>query len=327
MRFKHCRTVLLAVILACCGSGAREWFVRTAGHRPNVPDSRDLWRYWRSRIADRDAQAVVLLGTSRMQCDVSIATMESSLPGHRVVQLAVEGPSSSIGVLQDLARDESFCGLVICETDVPLLERSRWRALESYWTYDPPSRLKWWETLARDWVEDKFVGLQPAFTLRARLCHFLGDGSPPRREYARMRFTREEQLDFACVAGQESRRRAAAGLLRARYQANAVPRFEAVRKDIPKVDELVQAIERRGGRVVFVRMPSFGDYWEIEEQYHPKSDWDRFTSMTVATCIHFRDVPEMRRLSSPDESHLDVRDAPRFTRSLVSELRRRGAVK
>jgi hypothetical protein len=320
------QNVLLGALIASCGVAAIEWVARSAGYRPAVHDSRELWHLWRQRIPAGDPRVVVLLGTSRMQSDVSIATMESCLPGHLVVQLAVEGPSSSVGIFEGLANDPSFCGVVICELETPLLERSRWSDLHSYWAYDPPSLPRYWDGIARNWIGDKLVAMQPAFTLRSCFARLAGDLSVPGRGHVSMRFSRETQLDFGRLSDREDYRRRAAEQFRARYEGNPIARFESVQQEIKSVDDLARGLESRGGRAVFIRMPSFGDHWRIEEEFHPKANWDRFASMTQATCIHFRDVAEMRGLNSPDESHLDFRDAPRFTRALVRELRLRGVV-
>ena len=43
--------------------------------------------------------------------------------------------------------------------------------------------------------------------------------------------------------------------------------------------------------------------------------------------MHFRDIPEMARLTAPDEMHLDQRDQATFTRSLVEAMRAGGYLK
>jgi hypothetical protein len=88
---------------------------------------------------------------------------------------------------------------------------------------------------------------------------------------------------------------------------------------------MVRCLQGRGGRVVFLRAPSSGERWRLEERFHSKKQcWDRFAQRTTAQCVHFRDCRNLAELRCPDESHLDYRDAGRFTRGLISEVRRQG---
>jgi hypothetical protein len=71
-------------------------------------------------------------------------------------------------------------------------------------------------------------------------------------------------------------------------------------------------------------MPVTGESWTLEESHFPKAlYWDAFAASGAATAIHFRDVPDLRDLECPDTSHLDMRDAPRFTKVLIRELNQR----
>jgi hypothetical protein len=80
--------------------------------------------------------------------------------------------------------------------------------------------------------------------------------------------------------------------------------------------------------VVFVRYITTGEHYELDEKYYPKSKyWDQFAKKTEAVTIHFKDVPELSNFECPDTSHLDFRDAPRFTVSLGHELRRLGVIR
>ena len=68
--------------------------------------------------------------------------------------------------------------------------------------------------------------------------------------------------------------------------------------------------------------------YELDERRYPKSKYlDQFAKMTNAVTIHFKDVPELSNFDCPDASHLDFRDAPRFTISLGNELRRLGVIR
>ncbi|WP_417851434.1 hypothetical protein [Thalassoglobus sp.] len=96
-------------------------------------------------------------------------------------------------------------------------------------------------------------------------------------------------------------------------------------EDVKKVEEWVQQIASRGGRVVFVRFPTSGEHWVLDNSQYPKSEyWDRMAAFTSAETIHFTDVPALTQFELPDTSHLDYRDAPAFTNRLLDELEKRG---
>ena len=90
---------------------------------------------------------------------------------------------------------------------------------------------------------------------------------------------------------------------------------------------MASAIERRGGKVVFVRMPTSDEHWALDESKYPKAlYWDRFAAVAEATAIHFLDVPGLAGFECPDTSHLDTRDSVAFTGRLVHELLDRGVI-
>ena len=77
----------------------------------------------------------------------------------------------------------------------------------------------------------------------------------------------------------------------------------------------------RGGKVVFIRFPTADEHWDLDRAHYPRSEyWDRWANRSKAAFLHFMDVPEMQKFELPDTSHLDERDAPAFTESLLREL-------
>jgi hypothetical protein len=106
-------------------------------------------------------------------------------------------------------------------------------------------------------------------------------------------------------------------------------------KDLPWTEEWLQgamelepwvnAIQSRGGRVVFVQFPTTGHLFTYDDTLFPKKEfWDAFAARTSALCVHFKDVPPLAAFECPDWSHLDRVDAPRFTTELGRILADRG---
>ncbi len=319
---------LLALLLFAASLGSIEAYWRGCGFQPSVPESQDLWYFWRQRVYRPDGKVIVLAGTSRIRADISLRTMRECLPDYRIVQLGLNGADSCVGLLSDLALDEAFRGVVVCELDTPLLQRLRWEAHSSFFNYRPPSRLAHFEALADAWMGGYFVVRDFPFRLRAVLQRLVSPHIDEEPGRPCQTFRRESQYDFARVRDLNRFRRRDFDAHRRRYeQAEFRPWRDLAGKDTLDVDALVRRVQKRGGRVVFLRAPSTGEHWQLEKRFHPKSEnWDRFAQLTGGLCIHFQDLPDMRTFNCPDGSHLDVRDAPRFTRAFVRELIRRGAL-
>ena len=106
-----------------------------------------------------------------------------------------------------------------------------------------------------------------------------------------------------------------------------MPSPSAWGRDILVVEQWVRRIHARGGRVVFVRFPTTGEHWEMEQEVYAKQlYWDRLPEWTTAETIHFLDTEGLRGFTCPDTSHIDGRDTPRFTEGLLDELVRRGVL-
>ena len=71
-----------------------------------------------------------------------------------------------------------------------------------------------------------------------------------------------------------------------------------------------------------VRFPSGEALYGPRSEVFPRASfWDRFATEANAVTLHFKDVPEFETFTYPDESHLDYRDAPEFSRVLIEALK------
>jgi len=87
------------------------------------------------------------------------------------------------------------------------------------------------------------------------------------------------------------------------------------------VNDLVDRIQQRGGKVIFVRMPTDKLIWKFDNKSYPRDEfWDIFASNTSAATIHFRDYADLQGQDLPDGSHIDQRDKKHFTGNLVRVL-------
>ena len=93
---------------------------------------------------------------------------------------------------------------------------------------------------------------------------------------------------------------------------------EGLSQLIASVKGNVDKIRSRGGKVIFVRLPSTGELLDLEKERTPRDAyWDRLLDETGVPGIHFEDYPELSNFDCPEWSHLTRSDAVTFTRNLL----------
>jgi len=84
---------------------------------------------------------------------------------------------------------------------------------------------------------------------------------------------------------------------------------------------MISKIESRGGRVLFVAMPTSGMVREIDERNYPREQfWDRFVDIVGVPAVRSSDNPTLAGFTCPDGSHLDFRDRVQFTIAMARAL-------
>jgi hypothetical protein len=311
--------VALVLILYVGAIGALEACSRSFGFQPDIPETKELWFYWRQRVYDEPRNTAVLLGTSRMQTDVSLGTLEETLH-RRVVQLAIS-ETGPIGVLHDLANDPRFCGFVICSLYVPLVHHSRWSDGLAYRTFEPRHTITYLETLCSLRLRSGFALLNPRLALSS-LARGIVDLSRSGHFREPSSFALGFDRSLALFMGPSTNNvvQSRSSPVR-RFSDVQIPAFEELRQDINALNLVIKRLRSRGGDVVFVQLPSTGDRDIDEENAFPKrAYWDRFARLIDARCIHFKDYASLRSFECLDGAHLSVYDRKRFTEALANEL-------
>lgn len=318
------RTWCVAAALAAVALGAIEYAWRCRGHRPSTTDDLDLWAVQRARVyGGRDT--VVLVGQSRMQLDFATDVFRARFPGRDLVDLAVEG-EPPMATLRDLCEDEAFCGLVLCEADPHLFERIE-RERQWPWVRHYHERCLIGARVERalaSWVQATLVVRNPQVKLSRVALDAIQRRPWPSPHYVTTRADRSKAADYRLVhltshrANRIARRSAA-------YRTRAIPAPEQWQAEVAEVVPWLRRLEARGGRVVFVRLPTSGEHWQLDERYYPRARyWDGLAAITGAPTVHFADDPRTAGFDCPDTSHLDGRDAPAFTAALLEVLAERG---
>ncbi len=312
---RTCSLMVVSVLAVVC---AEEAYWRLCGHRPHVSDSADLKSYQASGA--HQPNTVVLLGTSRTQAGFSPSVFRRHFGECNLVNLASHSNAGPAPLLTALAAHEGFDGTVICGLIAAHIFSERQDSERV--SVEFSSERTWFEHVPLWWLADHLAIRCPRLNVR-RIARRPRSIHP---EYVRTRFDRTAEYDF-----------------RLRGEVNVVESCESWRckyksrqpwstrssflQGADRIERAVRAIKRRGGRVVFVRYPSSGFRLDLEHEFHPREEfWDVFARRSGAECIHFLDVPEMSALRCPDDSHLDMRDAPRFTEALLDALVDRGVL-
>ncbi len=316
-------TWTFALVIFFVGLLGVESVWRHRGYRPSVVDSPPLWRFWYEHAVRGRRQSIALIGSSRMQAGISMTQMHRRLPHYRISQLAKYRGVGPIGVLRALALDERFNGIVICDTLEPFFVRTNWSDQRELYDFPADARTRI-EAFASASAQDMIAAKHATTGLRAALERLLDRGHPPHADRVRIRVDRSLELDFTKLEHGErlddfiSRDVATA---RARYEAAQIPTPEELHDEFDEIDKFVREIQGRGGRVVFLRMPSSGKRRALEEEFHPKARyWDRFVKQSSGICIHADELKGITGMTCPDGSHLDLQRANWFTSVLIDAL-------
>ena len=290
-----------------------EFDLRSRGYGPSVRDEPALWGSLRSQASGSGADTVVLLGASRFQLGIDPELLAPEMRATRVLQLSIDG-SSPLPVLEDLARDDSFAGTVLVEVTPGALfgTSPRPREVAESWLAEHEKRplLRDLEVALRLPLEERFAILRPGLKT-ALVDRLLARASSA--PHVSMRRSRYQPADFTRRDQHGSRSTPSLGSELCEHRELG-ERLETIRVAVAE-------IRRRGGRVVFVRMPSTGEVRAHEDLVFPREvTWDRLVATDGVVGIHFEDDAELSSFECPDGSHLDTSDVARFTSLLASRL-------
>lgn len=324
-------TWLVGVALAGSVLCTMEFFFRARGHRPSVIDDQLLWAYHRHRIYDDGKKkTIVLLGASRIQLGFVPNVFEQHFPDYRIVQLAIER-DHPFAALRDLANDERFTGIVICCMHAPGFLRGQREGQQSYVDFYHNVYLSGWcidekfNRFVSTFLQKNFVIFYPTLRLDKIVASSIRKMSLP-APYLITHSDRSRSADYTKL-DIVAHRRARIERVRKTSAKQYCPTPEDWLDQAMETEPLVQTIHRRGGQVIFVRYITTDEHYKLDQKYYPKREyWDQFAKMTSAVTVHFEDVPELSSFNCPDTSHLDFRDAPRFTIALGNELCRLGVI-
>jgi hypothetical protein len=334
-------TVVVTIIVVAA-TVAWELFARSLGYAPTLNDNEDLWTKARRKV---QPESLVIIGDSRAWFDVDLDEFEKGL-GKRPIQLAAPG-STSLPVLDDLAKDESFHGTIICSVvphlffaplGSPPMERAE-KNIKRFHNQTPAQRAS--EELGIR-LEERVAFLKPDDLSLEGLLNQLpipnrpGAHVPPTFPpyfQTEDRERRARMWEKCAEPGSE---------LAKRIQQIWIPLFsippppsyipkdvfmakmkEGIEKRFADTVAAIEKIRARGGKIVFVRFPHSGGLKELEDKIEPRQQtWDPLLQMTHAPGIYYSDYPELSGFNCPEWSHLTAGDSVEFSKRLVPHLRK-----
>jgi len=330
------RIFLGAIVVFALLLGAWEAYWRSYGVRPSITNTYGLWAMQRRRIDAGEGSATVLLGASRVFFDIQLPVWER-LAGRRPIQLAIEG-TSPLPFLDDLADDPSFTGQVLVGV-APDLFFSGYQYRAGVLAYvrkeSPSQRVGQW--LSMHFIEPYFAFDDPDFALKTVLARQPWPVRPGKRWFTEVRKLAESESDrnthlWSKVGDDLGYREIARNIWREGFvpsDDDPTPEelAKGVREQIERAAKAVAKLRARRVKVLFVRMPSIGEYLAFENRVFPRaSTWDVLLATTGAPGIHFEDYPELRPdvqgYYLPEWSHMVRADGERVTAALYGIIER-----
>ena len=332
---------VVITIIVIAATMAWEFYARSLGYAPTLNDNEDLWVLARERV---QPESIVIIGDSRAWFDCDLDELQKGL-GKRPIQLAIAG-STTFPVLDDLAKDASFHGTIICSF-VPMLffappgsppmERAE-KTVKRFHNQTPAQHVS--EYLAMP-LEEHIAFLKPDDLSLEALLNELpipnrpGAQVPPRFPpyFDVVDHERRARMWEKCAEpGSELAKRIQQiwlPLFTPPPPPSYVPRDvfmakikEGIQKRFADTAAAVEKIHARGGKVVFVRFPHTGGLKELEDKLTPRQqNWDPLLRMTHSPGIYYSDFPDLSGFDCPEWSHLTAGDSVEFSKRLVPHLR------
>ena len=323
------RIFLIAVVLFIVLLSGWEYYWRDYGVVPAYANSNDSWAAQRRRIDQGEGNSTVLIGSSRVLFDLQLPVWES-VTGKRPIQLALEG-TSPVPILEDLADDPHFTGRLLIGV-VPSIFFSgfafRGNAIPYYHKQSLSQRSGHW--LSQHFVEPYFAFFDGDYALNTVIKRQPWPARPgvPQRMSVRKLAVSEPDRNthmWQKVETDPAYQTLARSIWAQNFTGPPPPNIntpEKLQKSIDtQIGRAVAAIAKlraRGVRLMFIRLPSSGDFYAFENKVFPRSQtWDVLLQRTGSTGIHFEDYAALQGYDLPEWSHLSASEAQRFTAVLA----------
>jgi hypothetical protein len=327
------KAAILMVLLVVAVIGSWEIHLRQKGVSIAYDDGGPMWSDKRALVYDNPDMADVFIGSSRIKYDLDVDTWEQ-LTGRRAIQLSLEG-HSPFAFLQDLADDPGFRGKLIVDvtellyfSDAPPFSAQAVKDVKYYKSQTPAQRASFFVDHA---LESQFVFLDERFLSLNALLDNIGIPSRPGVtgdpkfpiEFWRQRFSRQTKMAPRFLTDTVLQRQVTDvwSFFLDLGAKTPPPKVDPVPGIIQKSKEAVDKIRARGGEVVFIRTPSSGKFWAVEQMAFPRAKFfDPLVAATGCKGYFFTDYPGLAKYVPVEWSHLSPEGAVGFTKELIKVL-------
>ncbi|MBE7436915.1 MAG: hypothetical protein HS115_00560 [Spirochaetales bacterium] len=311
--------IVTALLTLLCLSGY-EFYWRLRGFVPVHTDTKEHWASVRQKLKQKTG-AIAFVGASRVFYGIHREILQKET-GRPVFQLAING-SSALPVIHDLANDPDFQGIIISGVSPQYFFniKNPYRIAESWVSYSrqqtPADRLS---HLVTKNLERLFAYPEKRELFFQVLLGQLYEKEPDIS--TQLSFMDENRYAYMPAIVQETpevRDFIIDKQIREVKDEKSLSERELA-LEINRLKESVRQLDLRSSQLIFLRMPSSGQYYAEEERIWPRSaTYDRLLVETGARGIHFKDYPTLQ-FPCPDESHLSQRSAEAFSRELAQIL-------
>ncbi len=258
-----------------------------------------------------------------MQTGIDLATFTQRHPDRQALLLAQSGLGTSFPVFKHLVEQTNYNGtIIIDETEVTLSsERDRRQFTSVNHCYHNFSMNRQLNRNISSWLQSHFMFLNPQSSSFRLWGNLITDRKLPVPFYTKSLEDRQQLTDYA-----RADRKALKALRQSRLPKNSteyvdrvLPTFGEWSNQTQHWQQPIARFQRRGGKVVFVRMPVARDLWQFEGQtYPPDRYWHPWMNKLGVKSVHFAEYPDLSSFPLPDTSHLDMRNKATFTQRLLT---------
>ncbi|MEZ6070469.1 MAG: hypothetical protein R3C10_09400 [Pirellulales bacterium] len=307
---------------------SQEVWWRSRGISQSVSDDVNLWCIQRDKADAAGHDVIAVLGASHMQLGFAPEAFHACNPKYKIANLAING-TFPIPILQDLAEDESFSGIVICGLMPRGIVPDAWKGPPV--VYSGYHRYQWGytklvERKLRTYLQQSLSWFNQEVSLN-NLIRDLARGRMPRDDYLLSGEDRFKQADYSLTDAEAMGKRRFAGVQKSWESTYRELSDAEVLDAVRQIDGWVKQIQARGGEVVFFRPITDEPFYSFETSLYPRDKyWDVLARNTSALTVHFADCPEFIGIDCPDGAHLNYADAKKVTRVLFDRMARAGIV-
>lgn len=331
------KTLWITIIFSLISVLSWEFFWRSQGRIPDLPDDKFLWAQTRAKVENPDASSVVIIGSSRTLFNLQIPEWQK-MTGVKPIQLSTAG-GNPIPVLEDIIEHTNYAGTLIVGVtpgiffSKPSIESRSWGRnqkrvdyyhkrtyadrLNHFLSFPLQNNLAFLTASENEWADD--IDLKSLLRSTKWGVRTGKENDPPFNSFQYLDSDRNTRMSERCA-----RDTAFANTVKAVWKAHnkkakKSPKDEAV----IYVVKLIKKFKDRGGNIVFLRSPSTGFYKDLEAKNQPREEfWDVLLEKTGVKGYHYDDYESLKNFDCPEWSHLSGEDADKFTNAFVTLLLR-----